>query len=369
MNKTIYFFLIPYGVSRDNYPHQAVVLAEGLKELGWRIFANVDYWRSSPDDPSVLFCHDENVRPSDCAVNVLTYDWMHFVRVMPYEFAENNKSCRVFIEDSEGVRLAFYDEFKKFDVVLRTQSNSRAIVPSNFRPWAFALTNRILAETADVAPVGKRRNALLVNFGSTHDYRHELRELFEARVYPKLAQHLDLDRTTNRKANPPSDAYHRLMWEQTAWRHYPDYYERLCHALACSCVGGQFVSAGPRDWTLLEGGNRARLRRLWYGWRSRIGRATPRWNQWDGWRFWESLAAGCAGLMLDFDKYGVQLPVQPENWKHYVGLDLDHLPRDLERLTADPSTLATIGAAGRSWVLQNYTPIPMAKLFLKVIER
>lgn len=370
MNKSIYFFLIPEGVSRDNYAHNALVLAEGLRELGWEIYANIDYWRSGPDDSATLFRHDRAVHPSDCAVNVLTYDWMHYVNVVPYELAENRKSFRVYLEDAGWLRPpGLCDEFRQFDFVLKSHYNRRAHAPPNYRPWSFGLSRRILAETADTAPFGDRRKALLVNFGATHGYRHQIRDLFEERVYPRLAQHMELDRMTNSKANPPADAYHRLMWEQTAFRHYPDYYERLRSALVCSCVGGQLISSAPHDWSLLDGAHRARLRRLWFGWDSRLRGADPRWNQWESWRFWESLAAGCVTLLLDFEKYGVQLPVQPENWKHYVGLDLDHLSRDLDRLLADSGVLASIAAAGRAWALQHYTPRPVAESFLKVVGR
>jgi len=368
VNKTVYFFLTPNGVSRDNYAHTALVLAEGLQELGWQIFANIDYWRSGPDETATLFRNDPAVQPSDCAINVLTHDWLHFLYEMPYEFVENRNSVRVYLEDTDWMRTSGRRaEFGLFDIVLKPHFNSRTQHPPNYRPWAFGLTRRILAETAEAAPYAARRKALLVNFGATHDSRHELRDMFEARIYPGLQSLLQLDRATNNKNNPPVDRYHRFMWEQTAWRHYPDYYERLRNSVACACVGGQFFPASPDDWSLLEGGARARLRRLWHGRVSRLRGTVPRWNQWESWRFWESMSAGCAALMLDFEKYGVQLPVQPENWKHYIGFDLDNLSRDLERLTTEPHILSSVGAAGRAWVLEHYAPGRVAEQFLKLI--
>lgn len=369
LNKSIYFFLIPEGVSRDNYAHNALVLAEGLRELGWEIYANIDYWRSGPDDSATLFRHDRAVHPSDCAVNVLTYDWMHYLNVIPYEFAENRKSFRVYLEDAGWLRPpGLRAEFRQFELVLKSHFNRRAYAPPNYRPWSFGLSRRILTETADAAPFAERRNALLVNFGATHGHRHQIRDVFEQRVYPVLVDRLELDRSTNRRENPPSGSYHRFMWEQTAYRHYPDYYERLRSTAACSCVGGQLIPGTPHDWSLLIGGHRARLRRKWHGLVSRLLGTAPRWNQWESWRFWESLAAGCAALMLDFEKYGVELPVQPENWKHYIGIDLDHLPRDLERLRGDQGLLPGIAAAGRAWAHQYYSSKPIAERFLRMID-
>ena len=40
--------------------------------------------------------------------------------------------------------------------------------------------------------------------------------------------------------------------------------------------------------------------------------------RWDSWRFWESLAAGCVTVHLDFDSCGFNLPEMPKAWEHYV---------------------------------------------------
>ncbi len=372
MNKTAYFFLIPAAVSRDNYAHNALVLAEGLQELGWKIYANIDYWRSRPDDPATLFRHDPAVRPSDCAINVLTYDWLHFVKEIPFEFAENKRSFRVYLEDDGGMHPPGLGvEFRAFDLILKSHFNRRTTYPENYRPWSFGISRRILKETEEAAVFSSRRKELLVNFGATHSYRHQLRDLFEEKVYPGLEGELAFDRFTNSRSNPPADPYHRLMWEQTAWRHYPDYYVRLRNCVACSCVGGQFVPGIPDNWHVYDGGGGVRTRLRQYGYRlvSRISGSVPRWSQWESWRFWESLGAGTAALMLDFEKYGVQIPVQPENWVHYIGLDLDNLSRDLDRLRSDRDVFARVGQAGRDWVRRHYSPLPLAEQFLRVAGR
>ena len=370
--RSIYFFLIPEHVSRDNYAHNALVLAEGLLELGWRIFANINYWKSGPDDEGFLFRHDPAVQPSDCDVNVLTYDWLHFVNVVPFEIAENKRSLRIYLEDDGGLRPpGFAEPFRAFDLILKSHFNRRTPHPSNYRPWSFGISRRILAETAPAAPFSARRRALLVNFGATHSYRHHLRKVFEQRVYRQLGGWLELDRTTNNRTAPPVDRYHRLMWEQTAYRHYPDYYERLRNSAACTCVGGQLAPGLPEDWSLFDGsgGLHTRLHRWWCDLASQLGRDVPRWSQWESWRFWESLSAGCAALLLDFDKYGIQLPVQPENWTHYIGLDLDHLPRDLDRLRSDQGALAKVADAGRVWAHRHYSPAAKAERFVSMIDR
>src|SRR6202040_2467434 len=218
----------------------------------------------------------------------------------------------------------------------------------------FGISRRIVKATQNALPFAERFRSILVNFGATHSYRHELRELFEQQIYPKLTPVLEIDRRTNSRNIPPSDPYHRFMWEQTAGRHYPDYYERLRTSQACSCVGGQLIPALPDDWSVLHGsgGRRLKLRKLTYGLLSRFTKKAPRWNQWESWRWWESMAAGCACFMLDFEKYGVQLPIQPENWENYIGLLLNKLDPDIKRILHNPELLERVGDAGRSWVLQ-----------------
>ncbi len=74
---------------------------------------------------------------------------------------------------------------------------------------------------------------------------------------------------------------------------------------------------------------------------------------------------GCLTLQLDFDKYGFELPVMPENWVHYVGLSLDNLKEDVERIFDERDRLPEIARKGRLWALQHYTPRPVATRFLR----
>jgi hypothetical protein len=366
--KSAYFYLIPEGVSRDAYAHNALSIAEGLKELGWKIYANLNYWKPT-EVSDFLFHYDSLVRPSDCRVIFLTYDWMHFINVIPYELKENNDSVRVYLEDAGWLDTpGLSPEFKYFDFVLKSHFNWRCNYPSNYRPWAFGLTNRILRETRESMPFSDRRNSMLVNFGATHTSRHQLREAFEREVYPKLGKNIVLDRATNSRSQPPLEEYHRWMWQQTAWRHYPDYYAKLRESRYCSCIGGQLIPGYPGDPSLLAGGGRRKkLETLFYRIAAGLAGKTPRWNQWESWRWWESLSAGCVSLMLDFEKYGAQLPVQPVNWEHYVGIDLDNVDQGIERFLSAHDSLEQIAVKGRDWAIENYSPRATASRFLKLI--
>ena len=99
----------------------------------------------------------------------------------------------------------------------------------------------------------------------------------------------------------------------------------------------------------------------------KLGIKTNRIIQWDSWRFWESLAAGCVTLHVDFDKYGFLSPVSPKNWEHYIGVDLDNIKESILRIRKEPEILEKISVQGRSWAIQNYSPTAVAKRFIETI--
>lgn len=169
-----------------------------------------------------------------------------------------------------------------------------------------------------------------------------LRKIANQHFYPLIQNILKLDFSREKFDRPPRDNYHYLLWEQTGQRHHPAYYQRLTKSAACAAFGGCVV---PDN----EGQN---FHAEW----------------WDSWRFWESLVAGCVTFHIDFDKYGVNLPVMPENWKHYIGIDLDNMQATVDRLVEEPEILERISIAGRHWAIENYSPVPTALRFLEIVS-
>jgi hypothetical protein len=86
--------------------------------------------------------------------------------------------------------------------------------------------------------------------------------------------------------------------------------------------------------------------------------------QWDSFRFWEALAAGCATFNIDLEYYGVILPVMPVNGEHYFGVRFDSAEQTISRLVEDPGLLARVAASGRQWAIEHYAPKVMAERFL-----
>ena len=217
---------------------------------------------------------------------------------------------------------------ENFAFRFRTHCNSKSIYPSNCLTSVFGPSNRILRETLKIEKFENRKRRLIVNFRNNHrqlrynksllkiregylwidsgvmTVDNPLRQIAGEQFLPLIQHILPPDNTTEDFDKSPSDSYHYLQWKQTGQRHYPSYYHHLKESTACACFGGAVTSNHLTGEPIVE------------------------W--WDSWRFWESLAAGCVTFHVDFDKYGVQLPVMPENWRHYIGIDLDNMQDTVE---------------------------------------
>jgi hypothetical protein len=371
----IYFFCRP---DASAYQNEVVILAEGLRELGVPVFANCDYWRPAPD-ASFLLRHDPAVRPEDCAAVVVSNA---AVRWMDHDFSiresplpacalvpASRRSYRtVFLDVEDGYEtISLRPEYRAFDHVLRTHHNRRCFHPGNHRPWVLGYSRRVMDATAARLPWSERSADLLVNFYASHSYVHPARILMEKKFVPLADRLYVINRERDRLDREPESPYDALMWRQTQRRHCQAYYDRLGRARAVAGFCGELIPAAPHRPRYLVGGRRARISRGFFNALDRIDPRATRIIQWDSWRFWESLCAGCLAFNFDLPHYGVQLPVMPENFVHYVGVRHDNVPEVLTRLEADPSLSERIAAQGRVWALEHYSPLAMARRFLGLL--
>ncbi len=158
------------------------------------------------------------------------------------------------------------------------------------------------------------------------------------------------------------------MWQQTEHRHCRSYYERLKQAQAIVTFCGELIPPSPFYPRYMVGGRRAQLNRLWHDTRALIDPRPARLIQWDSWRFWEGLAAGCLVFNLDLQHYGVKLPIMPEPMVHYVPLHLENIAETLDALQREPDLPERIATQGRIWALQHYSPVPIAERFLQTMQ-
>jgi hypothetical protein len=359
---TVYFFLAEHGpaAEAERYQHMAIALGEGLAQLGIPFVSSVDYWPAAPNTVP-LFRSDPTVDPAGCSAVVFTTDWFAEGNAIPHRlFAGPSRPVSVYLDNVDGNRLRSFDPgFPKFDLVLRGHYTAAMPYPPGFRPWAFGLSNRILAATEPAVPAAAREQRLIVSYRHTA-YPHSVRLYLERHFLSKLAAKLPVYRFKDDFRLDAPDALTEHLWFLTGRRHSKRYYRELCESTACACFGGFFVPAWPRD-------ERHVLSRLMKRAMTRLRLRSGHITQFDSWRLWESFAAGCATVHLDLEKYGAVLPVMPKNWEHYIGLDLDHLDADIDRMLADPGLLARIGDAGKAWAIATYGPAPTARRFLELI--
>jgi hypothetical protein len=223
------------------------------------------------------------------------------------------------------------------------------------RPWAFGLSRRIIDAVANGTAAGSRFMTIVSNFRVPHPVRKRANNRFLPLLSPLFAVDANEDST------PPDSAYERLMWEQSGRRHNPLYYARLMGSAACSSFGGYFVPAFSRSLDSLP--LRAAFKII-----NGFSIATHSVAQFDSWRFWESLAAGCLTFHVDLARYGCALPVMPVNGTHYFGIDLARCRDEADRVLDSQARFSAIAASGQQWALEHYSPIATARRFLEYVQ-
>ncbi len=371
MNPRVFFYCRD---SQNAYQDDVVVLADGLRQLGVEIHANCHYWRNSPAPDDWLVRPDPKVRPEDCDIVAVNGAWSRWIDAdfRVYEsplpaglFAPGRRYRTAYLDLDDGYETCSWQpEYLAFDAVFRAKFNRRCFHPANQHPWVLGLNQRMLAMTADAPAWAGRKRELLVNFGASHPYQHSARTQAGPPFVASARRLFAINDQRDDLKVPPSDPYDHLMWLQTQQRHSRAYYERLKSAQAVVAFCGELIPPAPFRPRYLVGGRQARLKRVYYDALARFDPRPPRLIQWDSWRFWEALAAGCLVFNLDLPHFGVELPVMPRHLVEYVAVRPDNTDEVFAALAGDPELPARIAAQGRAWALEHYSPKALARRFL-----
>ena len=362
--KVFFFTAVDEGKADNAYFQDLIInIATGMQQLGIKYYASNNYWQPSPEG-GFLLTADPDVSHHDCDVVVVERQWYEKYGCLPADlFASNRQYKTVYLDCEDGIAgirtAAWKREFRQFDFILRPHYANHTRYPDNVYPWAFGLSARVLQEL-NFVPYADRKASVLVNFRHKK-FTHSLRRYVQKHLVPQLESYLAIDTSADDLTQVERDPYHYLQWVQTGRRHYPSYYRRLQQSAACACFGGFFLAPGIADYKDPMAYYSAKII-------GELGIKTNRIGQWDSWRFWESLAAGCITLHVDLAKYGFELPVMPKNWQHYVGIDLDNIAESVARIADQPELMAEISAAGRAWAIANYAPKPTALRFLELVS-
>lgn len=197
-------------------------------------------------------------------------------------------------------------------------------------PWAFGLSDEIMAATAEARPFLEREPTILRNFSRSAN--QHVRDLLDWALVPHLARHFKVDTRPGR-----------------------DHCDRLTRYAGCLAYGGTWET------DLLES-EHFQKNEGYREYRNVVSLKQPVvLLRWDSWRWWESLSAGCLTFQLDLGKYGLLLPVLPEPWVHYVPVDLTDPKATVERLLDERPRWGQIAAAGREWARTHFSPDAVAR--------
>lgn len=374
----VYFYCSNEPLNRQEH---VVALAEGLQQLGIPYSGNCDYWLQSTTPGDYLVRHDPDISADDCDVVVVSGTLPLRMRPQTFEvvrqplpenlFRRGRKYRTVFLDNQDGHRtISWEEEYRQFDIVFRSHLNRRAWHPENMRPSVLGFTKMTLRAAEGAPAFSERERKVLVNFGASHPYGHGTRTLAATTFLPELEKLIPFDTTKDNLKHVPADPYERLMWEQTGMRFSQSYYDRLKCSQAVACFCGEMIP--PMPWRdpgqYLVGGNKAKLKRAVFEGLAKLDPRPPRSVQWDSFRAWEAWVAGCATINIDLDLYGPVLPVMPENWKHYIGVDLQRPQRAIERLRDDFNLLESVAVQGRAWALEHYSPKAVAQRFISYVR-
>lgn len=322
----VYFYFPEKTISEDIDQYTTMIIVTGLRELGIPCFSNVAY---------------AGLRQKPVAEAK-----QHFVVL---DVTEANYSD------------VLVDAFAKFEakgrlIHSRADINSAMITPENvlslmthqsrfleFRsprtPWAFGLSNKWVKRHVNETPFADRKPVLVRNFRPAS--AQGLRNALDFALLPHLEKYFEIDRAHDIEGYPA----------------------RLAGSVGCLAYCGEFqgdLIKNPYFKNLPAYQPLAMHRTLL---------RDPVIVRWDSWRFWESLAAGCLTLQLNFETYGFELPEMPVPWKHYVPLDLADLKGSVEQLMDRKNEWETIASDGRIWALEHYTPVPTARRFAAIAAK
>lgn len=314
--------------------YTATSLACGLREMGIPIFANLDYC-----DPGVSeFAFQKTAGGINPAMLIVDLREGTFNHDVPYQVSSPHPNTHILAVCDSADHLNYASPYP----IHRGHTNR--LISKSFQsfPMAFGVSEKLRDFSLSFQYPAERDVAAIRNFRpSGNQY---LRLAMDMTLVPILEQSVPIDR---RMTSP------RNRWDT-------EHLKRLGSTLMCLAYGGNFSDDFSEFWERElppEDPRYAFLTQKKYF-------QVPAIVRWDSWRFWESITMGCLTIHLDFDKYGFELPIMPENWKHYIGFSLDRLKEDYERLMDEWDRIPEIASAGREWALEHYTPRPVAERFL-----
>lgn len=366
----IKFFVTPvYPYGHDHYYHEIIALAEGLIELGHEVSCNVNYWFQPEDDSYLL--KENTFEDYDIAIYDFRYirSFEHLLFRKGYPGLKLNK-IKILVDRNDWISPLWHQNkhYRVFDLILAGHLLKNVSYPSNVRPWAIGLTNRIIRIIdKNFNKNESTENVIGHNFRVPHNMRHYVLNGLE-KALKKMP--LTSSFTDAQNFEDPVDAHY---WKTSIKRHHPDYYRFLNSKLLFAAFGGyyEYKPIAYVPYNLID-----RIKRKPYYWYSKLllkqnKSISPAVFvfQYDNFRFWEVLYSRSCPVNLNFESWNFQMPVNPVESEHYLGIkqfDFDEFAERVEQMPIE--AIQSIGLKGREWAMQNYFPVAQAKRLLCHID-
>ena len=202
----------------------------------------------------------------------------------------------------------------------------------------------------------------------------DIRKMALAKLESLIEKKYTIDNTTTEKLNGSisqiqfENSEEKHYWQLSGRRHRNSYYRGLNKAMLTFTFGGLI---GIKK----SGSNSSASRTA-----NRIAKKVKGIlgldfadniiiYQYDSWRIWESLISNSCPINMDFEQWGMQLPVMPANGKHYLGVQKLQFKQFADKLLAMPETeILQISQTGRDWAMKHYAPVPTAMRLLGLVN-
>lgn len=307
-------------------------LADGLDQLGIPVFSPCD--ATHPSTP-FRFRATPGYRPDDAWCLVLSVD----------SLVDRHAGSECIIEPlhERTIGISMHDNLSHFVCrsipLLVTHETSLRRISGTRIPIAFGISTRLLQKTISLPPYSERDESVLRTFHPS--LRQDVRAFFDLSLVPMLSRRC------------PVKTLHTDSWDE-----FINLLKQHRYILAYGGTLNQNLMKNP--FFASDPACQAFHQLIDYRQETVVTR-------WDSWRLWEAFAAGGLVITLDFDRFGFELPVKPENWVHYVGIDPAHMHEDIERFHEESHRHAEIAEHGRRWAIEHYTPVPVARRFIETV--
>jgi hypothetical protein len=329
--------------------HTTACLIQGLNQLGHKIYANYRPENSVSNAicPPFSVCKPDYIEQSDeFKTGVVIVDNSFGLTHPDIDFLNQvSKSLNVVIINMND-DTNYLPQLTQFHIF---QGHYNSILPRKGEtfPSAFGLSKEIL-EYSTTVHSRPREMSLLHNFRPSDN--QGVRGSLMLSLLPNLRKYFKIN---------------------TEISHPEDYSAQLLSHQAVFCYGGFFYTDLRHNDSLVTLFKDYGIERFDFKHTLKSSSEAVVFR-FDSWRLYEAALFGAAPITLNFEKYGLETGANPRPWIEYIPVEFDKvesLPLEiLSRLKEDPEFLIKVGQNARRWVIENHTPVPTAKRFIRKLE-